>query len=245
MRDEEGMRADEERCKHAVDLFLRELRLEPEWEGGTRKKAPDYFVSVKKSRFAVEVTSIHGSTILDGKQVKLPGLTHKLQQFADMIVREVELAVRVPGIYTIEIPSMPKMKEKLEEIVRSLVQYFKNDADRAKMMAERVVYRHKGRNVSLRMIKNEGCALVPFVLPTGALVTHGEDQLKPLLEKAFREKVRKLREIAEPWVLVIEGQYGFQRSMEEWRERLPDEASKFAAIFRVQDGKAQLVSGAL
>lgn len=70
-----------------------------------------------------------------------------------------------------------------------------------------------------------------------------------LLEGAIRTKVHKLRDVMEPKILVILDHYGFQRSLEEWQERLPPETSNFMALVRVSptmnEAKAELVAGVL
>lgn len=235
------MRYDEEICRCAVDLLLREHGFQPEWIDGT--EPPDYFLTINMRRFAVEMTSIHGFTKLNRKNHTWTQLGKGLLSFGDEVCREVESKVIISGCYIINLPSMPKLKKWRKDVVQSLVTYFEQYAYRMAEMAQEVILRPERRAITLWKVGKEGSALIVQALPTGAFITHREDQLSDLLGTVIRTKAHKLLAVIEPCVLVVLDQYGFQCGIGEWRKCLPTESSHFEAVIRVHRNKAELVTG--
>lgn len=237
------MRHDEELCRQALSLLLKQRRLDDHWTEGD--EPPDWFLDTAGRRFAVEVTSIHGLTNLRGKDFTWTQLSKELLSFGAEVCSEVEARVGLSGCFLVSFPSIPELKSRKSEIVRALVGYLKTHGSTADPMMQNVVLRSEGREIAVWKVKEEGSALVAQVLPTGAFVTHREDQLGELLASVMRKKVHKLKDVTEPVILVILDQYGFQRPLEEWRACLPCETSYFEAVVRVQGENAELVAGIL
>ena len=237
------MRADEEMGRKALDSLLREYGEDREWTKGT--EPPDYYLNFKGRRLAVEITSIHGFTDLNGRKYPWIELEKHLLPFGDDICAKIESKVRVDGCFFITFPSIPSLEKRKAEILRGLTGYFQTEACETDRISSQAVLRIEGREVSVMKISEEGSGLIAGTLPTGAFITHREDQLQELLTGAIETKSKKLRKIEEPAILVILDYYGFQRGIDEWRERLSNEAPNFEAIVRVQGGEAELVSGRL
>ena len=222
--------------------FLREYGKDREWTKG--KEPPDYYLNFKEGRLAVEITSIHGSTDLNGRKYPWIELEKHLLPFGDDVCEKIESKVRVAGQFLIAFPSIPSLKERKNKILRSLTEYFQTEACETDRISHTVL-RIDGRKVSVMKMSEEGSGLIAAALPAGELITDGEDHLRELLTGAVQKKSDILKKVSDPAILVILDCYGFQRGIDQWRERLPNEASNFEAIVRVQGGEAELVSGRL
>jgi len=237
------MRRDEELCRQALSLLLKQRGLDDYWSEGD--DPPDWLLNTVDRRFAVEVTSIHGFTNLGRKNCTWTQLGTELLSFGAEVCSEVETKVNLSGCFLVSFPPIPKLKKRKPEIVQALIRYFETQGSTADPVMQSMVLRPEGWGVAVWKVKEEGSALVAQALPTGAFVTHREDQLEGLLASAMRNKVHRLKNVVEPVILVILDQYGFQRSIEEWRACLPCETSYFEAVVRVQGKNAEPVTGIL
>lgn len=240
---DELMRYDEELCKDAFDSLLRENGLEAHWLDG--REPPDWFLDIGGKRIAVEVTSIHGHTNLGDASRSWTGLSKELLAFGAGVCKEVESRISIPGLFLIPFLSTPMLKKLRKKLVTALVAYFEKDALLVDTMTPQIVLYAEGRKISVWKVNEEGCALVAQALPTGGFITSQDDQLRNLLASTIKKKAEKLKMVDKPMILIILDLYGFQRSIEEWRTRLPHETSCFEALVRVQGKDAELISGTL
>jgi hypothetical protein len=237
------MRHDEELCREAVSRLLQQRGIEDLWKEGT--EPPDWFLEVAGQLFAVEVTSIHGSTNLGGREHTWVQLSNELAPFSKDICREVEARVQIPGWFTVNFPAIPHIKNHRSAIVEALVDYFEDSDSAPHFCGWHTVLRLERREVAVYRISEKGSTLDQRLLLTGAAISRLDDQLSEILPRIVSKKALKMRNITSPSILVILDEYRFQRSVEEWRARLPPEVSCFMAVVRVQQGNAEVVSGAL
>jgi hypothetical protein len=237
------MRHDEELCRQALSSLLKQRGLDDHWTEGD--EPPDWFLNTAGGRFAVEVTSIHGFTNLGTKDFTWTQLSGELLSFGAEVCSEVEARVNLSGSFLVSFPSIPNLKSWKSAIVQALVEYLKTHGSAAAPMMQSVALRPEGREIAVWKVKEGGSILVAQALPTGAFITHRDGQLEGLLASVMQKKVHKLKDVTEPVILVILDQYGFQRSIEEWRACVPYETSYFEAVVRVQGKNAELVAGTL
>lgn len=236
------MRQEEERCCRALEALLISRGVDAHCVQGP--DPPDAVLTTTSGKFAVEITSIHGITNLDGKDFAWTGLVKDLLSFGACVCDEVEAKVAVPGCFVISFPGIPQLRYLKSGIVGALVQHFQASAG-ARPSSYSTVFRSGGKKVSVWKVKDEGSALVPQALPTGSLVGPRPNQLDILLTGAVNGKAQKLKRVADPKILVIDDQYLFQRSAEEWRTCLSGGVCPFQAVIRVQCGMAELICGTL
>jgi hypothetical protein len=244
------MRDDEELCREALDTLLKQRGIQGLWKEGT--EPPDWFLEVEGQTFAVEVTSIHGSTNLDGRDQTWVQVSKELTSFTNNVCSEVEGRVQVPGRFTVRFPAIPNIKTHRSAMVQALVKYFETPALTSNLHEWHTVLRLEGREVAVYKMSETGASLAPQALLTGTAISRLDNKLSEILPVVVLRKAQKMAKIDYPAILVILDEYGFQRSIEEWQARLPPEASRFMAVVRVQweHGRgqrrnAEIVSGAL
>ncbi len=181
------MRADEELCRKALDSLLKEYGDDPEWTKG--KEPPDYFLNFRGRRFAVEITSIHGETDLNGRRHSWIELDKNLLSFGADVCEKIKSEVRVHSCYLIGFPSIPDLKNQQNEIVRILTLFFHKEACKGDWMSAHVVLQSKGREISVWKLSEKESGLVAAALPTGAFITNGEDQLQETPDRCGSEKI--------------------------------------------------------
>ena len=238
------MRDDEEQCREALSRLLQQRGIKDLWTE-CRPDPPDWFLEVGNQVFAVEATSIHGTTNLGGREHTWVQLCNELRRFAKNVLSEVEARVHVPGWFTVDFPAIPRIKNHRDAIVQALVDYFERYGSSPSPLGCHAVFRFERREVAVYRLTATGSALDSRVLPTGAVISRLDNQLSTILPRTISTKAWKMRNISHPAILVILDEYGFQRSVEEWRTYLPAEVSSFTAVVRVRQGKAEVVSGAL
>lgn len=66
------MREDEEHCKEVFNTFLKQYYRDVDiiWTPGDRNKPPDYFLRLRRDKYAVEITSVIEKATLDNKIVR-------------------------------------------------------------------------------------------------------------------------------------------------------------------------------
>lgn len=237
------MRYDEEFCKHALSSLLREQGIAACWREGD--DPPDWLLEIAGKRFAVEVTSIHGTTNLDGHQRTWTQLSQELSAFGHEVCREVQERVQVRGRFMAGFPPISKLKRYRHEIVQNLITYFESRRLATNRMSRDIVFRADGHDITVWSLGAGVSVLVPLPLLAGRWIVRLEDQLTDQLVGVVRKKTEKLKDIKEPKILVILDQYGLQSSLEAWQSRLPAEMSNFEAVVRVQGGRAEVVAGFL
>ncbi len=206
---------------------------------------PDLHLEMLGRRFAVEITSIHGSTTVGGKQWSWPGLAKELLSVGGEICKLVSAATVIPGTFMIYLPPLRRLKASRGSIVEGATRYMQTTAGEERSGSRTIVCRVDATEISILKRREEGNSLDPVALPAGGLITRHERKLAALLRHAILQKLHKLRQVAKPWLLVIHDDYGFQRTMAEWQACLPEEVAQFAALIRVQGAIAELVAGAL
>jgi hypothetical protein len=204
------MRADEDLCRRALDSLLQEHGVQGNWSPGC--EPPDWFLEVAGQEFAVEATSIHGLTAMGEKSYNWTKLSVELLAFGEAVCREVESKVNIPGCFFVSFPSMPNLKSRKSEIVQAIISYFETDEPREKPKNS-IVLRVGKSEISVRKIGELGGSLIPQALPTGAFITRRDEQLESLLTTEIRKKLHKLRNVAEPVVLLVLDRYGFSREL--------------------------------
>jgi hypothetical protein len=112
----------EEHCREAVSVLLRAQGIDGRWHKGP--DPPDWLLEIEGRLFAVEVTSIHGATQLQGGARNWTELSSQLSEFGHDVCRQVMTSVGVCGRFFVTFPPFSNMKSRQVEIVDALNDYF-------------------------------------------------------------------------------------------------------------------------
>lgn len=163
------MKYGEKVCQQALSSLLRDSGTDHDWSGGN--DPPDFFLEVSDQRFAVEVTSIHGTTRFESGGRTWTQLSNELLQFGKEVCHEVQAGVAVQGCFVVSLPPVTNLKKRKPEIVKALVDYLDTRGREAEPMTDRAVYQADSRKITVWKMRREGSSLVARALPTGAYIT--------------------------------------------------------------------------
>lgn len=237
-----GLRNRELRCLRVLEAHLHSIGAQPVLMPGA--EPPDAFLLLRGDRLAVEVTSIHGHTDLGGSTISWLNVTATLVPFIESLCKELEHGGRVRGTYAVFVPAIAGIKNHRKDILNGLDRILSAwpDTPASSPPARLSV---GGVEILVWMLDRQGTAVAGIAGLERALISHRDDQLTGLLQAALTTKAGKLRNVSQPWILVIEDCYGFQRTAGEWQKALGDQADAFQAVVRVRQDEVTVLSGSL
>ena len=203
------MRYDEEMGREALSTLLKHFGAEGIWKEGP--DPPDWFLDVAGQPIAVEITSVHGSTEINGRGHTWLQLSKELLRFAEEVCSEVETRAPIEGCFVVSFPAVPRIKSQRSAIVQALTVYFETLGSTSSPGSWHTVLSLEGRDVAVYKIRDAGSSLISQALLTGAVISRLEDQLSEILFRTVSSKALKMSEIPYPAILVILDEYGFQK----------------------------------
>jgi hypothetical protein len=237
-------RADEELCRAVFDLFVQRFfaRNEVVWtEVAQEEEPPDYYLSLRNAKFAVEVTTLM-EKIPVGTLTPLP--RGVIRAILHQFVREVDSIARtegqLQGNYLVSFPKPIDDFAGVQDGMRErLLEYIRRTAN-VETAPEEIVYerrspRQRPQRCEIQKLNNER----KQVLMGGPIWSKWEGEIAQdacwLLSNSLDTKTRKLEAIREPWILLLLDRYAFasQRVYEECVSQLPA-MSYFHTVFVVQ-----------
>jgi hypothetical protein len=196
---------------------------------------PDFNLTIDSRPYAVEVTAFMRTLTMGRKPMSMPAVVEHLVE----LVREAENRVRganlLRGTFVVHCPrpieGLGARREELVAGIWTAVGFLWSQPEGS----SEVFYRQRGRIYQVTKVRNEGAVLY-LGGPTDS-IWRGEAtmELKSLIEERLAAKRKALRDVATPWVLLLEERYPYADA-EMYHEipNPPSGANEFAAIFVVR-----------
>jgi hypothetical protein len=237
------MREDEEKCKNAFDLFLRQFyeNETTKWEDGD--DPPDYVLQLKGRKYAVEVTSLLEKAIIGDKSIDHIEIDKSVMEFIDSIKVEATNKRVLQGAYSVSYKPIEKFGKNKQVIAARIWDYllrtkYESSSPRECIFGEGhnewyIQKYHSSRNYLSRTTTDAKWG--------GESV----DELCNSLNKTLERKVKKLEAISLPKILLIHDRFAWIDA-KNWIKYLGriNNIEKFHTIFLVsiKDGNLILYS---
>jgi hypothetical protein len=224
-------RWDEEYAVQAFTEFLRGVDplTQIDWEDVNKAdEPPDYYLRWRQ-RFAVEVTSVMDEKFLDGKPFTSAQVTHDLASFCEDLEREARKQEILRGTYRLAMEPVASLSRMRKSIRGAVFEYLGRTQKLAK--AEEIeIGPHQ--EFSLEKLRQGKDVIYPAIVgwKSGADIP---GDLHRHLGDALAKKRHKLREVAEPRILLIFDRYGFGNPQNWWSAARSVSFSGFHTVARV------------
>ena len=224
------MKPEEELCRSAYHRFL-EYRgtASVDWIDGS--EPPDYFVELDGKRFAVEVTRIIGKTRVGNQLESNQKLKSLYLEVFDNWLQRIKDSEQIDGTYVIRRRPIPNLKKTLPDIEVAVRNYIRETRGLTIASAESLPGDWTIRKT----------AAAPSVLGyIGPMIefkweVETREELREYLDVALKAKVKKLRDIPVPVVLLLFDEFHLANT-ETWSALLPNDAkSRFNSILRIDN----------
>ena len=228
------MRKDEEHCKNAFDAFLRLHYPDNDivWSAGD--EPPDYYLELCGIKYAVEATSVLEKTTLGNKIIEHLETDKSIKRFIEDIQKDAIEKGILKGAYTVRykpIRDFGKQKQVISARIRDYLQHTQNVSSAP---AEDIAGKGHLRWYIHKLHSNKSY----LSRTTGDAKWKGEaeDELCNLLSKALERKVKKLKNISLPKILLLYDRFAWIDA-EEWRQYLSklSYVDNFHTVFLVSD----------
>ena len=229
------MKPDEDFCQSAYDRFLRQSGHDHiAWHDGA--EPPDYFVDVSGIQYAVEVTGIYGSRSVGNQEMPNQLIRMSLDKEFEKLKRRLLLAKQIHGYYVVRIKPVVELNTLLPQIESEVLKYLRDTC-----LDESSPSKKLPGNWTITKYARQ-----PDVFEYSAgRAMWGSDadiELRRFVDDALNAKMRKLRNISVPIVILLHDAYHFA-SMCAWTNSVSGDAkARFHSILRVgNEGGCQLV----
>lgn len=239
-------RESEERCRAAFHDFLRQRYSgdEIDWEEVPEsEEPPDYFLCLSGTRYAVEVTGLMAKLSVGGHDKSTQAIVQSLRRFG----RDVESSANdqgyLRGTYFLHFSRQVREFGGVEDQVKDdLLRYIRNTQNQPSCPKEDIST--SGRKICeiQKMAESANEMLV-----TGPMIARFEgevdDELVSLLRDRVNAKVKALRKIDEPKILLLDDEYGlalWRQYPKAWKH-IESAADSFVGVFLVMDGRARVL----
>ena len=237
-------RADEELCKSQFDLFLKAVA-DP--AGGTWEEVaqgnepPDYYLLLDDVRFAVEVTTLMEKVSVGTSSLLPRGVIHRiLKRFVDTVQSVARADGFLQGNYLVSFPTpiddFANIQDSLQE---ALLEYIRRNAGLntapQEIVFERKIPQQRPQRCGIQKVNSNR----DQVLMGGAMWFKWEGEVSQdvcqLLNHSLDVKASKLKDIADPWILLLLDSYVFA-DPGDYRESVSNLAAVgvFHTVFIVQ-----------
>ncbi len=121
------MREDEEHCKEIFNTFLNQYYHDVDiiWTPGGRNKPPDYFLWLRRDKYAVEITSVIEKATLGNKIIDHIEIDKSIKRFIEDIKKDAIEKGFLKGAYIIRykpIIDFGKQKRRISIRIRNYLQ---------------------------------------------------------------------------------------------------------------------------
>lgn len=228
------MRQDEERCKNAFDRFLglRYQSNDISWSDGD--EPPDYYLDLCGARYVVEVTSILEKTTLNHKNIDHIKIDNSIKRFIEEIQKDATEKGILKGAYIVRYKPIGDFGEKQQAIASRIKDYLQHTQNASSALAEDIAGEGHLRWYIYKLQSDKSY----LSRTTGDAKWKGEaeDELCNLLNTALEAKIKKLKTISLPKILLLHDRFVWIDA-DEWRHQMAKlgYVDKFHTIFLVSE----------
>lgn len=201
------MREDEEKCKAAFHAFLtaRHDLADIVWKDGDRKKAPDYYLLLGNTKYAIEVTQLRELTSIGNKTWSYLNSLVPVTRFIEEVEGEARASGILTGAYSVKVEPLDDFGKLKQRIRREITDYLRSTQNMSSA-AERVIVEEDNSGWEIRKHHADRTYLS---CGTTDSKWRGEAirELSTLLDQVLITKARKLAAIPKPWILLLADRY--------------------------------------
>jgi hypothetical protein len=234
----------EQFCRDSLERFIR--KIDPSssliWEDVEQKnEPPDYYLSVNKIRFAVEVTRlVRKEQVGTEKPLPVGIIRDFLKKF---VSDEIEAVARdngsLHGSYLVSFSKPITNFAAVKDLIQSELLTFVSDTQLAGQASPQVVYKCCRQECQIEKLSN----LDDKVFMGGPIISNWEGdaqaEVAQLIYDRLNEKTHRLRNINNPKILLLHNKYQFSDLIRIWKKCIPAESPLdiFHAVFVVHGSK--------
>jgi hypothetical protein len=170
-----------------------------------RKKAPDYYLSLGNTKYAVEVTQLRELTSIGNKTRSDLDFLVPVTQFIEEVEGEARAIGILTGAYSVRVEPLDDFGKLKQRIRREITDYLRSTQNMSSA-GERVIIE---KDNSRWEITKRHADRTYLSCGTTDGKCHGEAirDLSTLLDRVLITKARKLAAIPKPWILLIADRY--------------------------------------
>jgi len=228
------MRDNEEHCKNAFDSFLklRYQRNDIVWSDGD--EPPDYYLDLCGTRYAVEVTSVLEKAMLSRRNIDHIKIDKSIKRFIEEIQKDAIEKGILKGAYIVRYKPIGDFGKQRQAIATRIKDYLRHTQNAPSAPAEDICGEGHLRWYIYKLQSDKSY----LSRTTGDAKWKGEaeTELCNLLNKAIEAKVKKLKTISLPKILLLHDRFVWIDA-DEWRHYLANLSyvDNFHTIFLVSD----------
>lgn len=211
-------RADEELCKSQFDMFLKAFvdLGEVTWEEVAQKnEPPDYYLLLDDVRFAVEVTTLMEKVSVGTSSLLPRGVIHQfLKRFVDTVQSVARADGCLQGNYLVSFPTpIDGFADVQDSLREALLEYIRRNAGLntapQEIVFERRIPQQRPQRCGIQKVNSDRDQIVMG----GPMWFKWEGEVSQdvcrLLNHRLDDKASKLKDIADPWILLLLDSYVF------------------------------------
>lgn len=236
-------RPEEEYCKMQFDTFLRKFfsSSDVKWED-VQDVRPEYYLFVDKVRYAVEVTTLVEKIPVGGASpIEAAAVFKTLQDFVGGVETAAKAEGNLRGKYVVYLTPIDNFACVRDEIQKGLLEYIRDtrnlEAASWKVVFRKITLPHQ----QLCQIQKVGSKPDKVYVSVAGMPKTGTDIIRglcSLLNERLDTKVKLLKKITEPKILLLLDEYVFS-DPEDYKACLNQIPSldSFHTVFVVQDSR--------
>jgi hypothetical protein len=230
------MREDEEHCKNAFDTFLKQRYQDGDitWTCGDRNKPPDYFLQLRFNKYAVEVTSVLEKATLGNKIIDHLEIDKSIKRFIEDIQKDAIEKGILKGAYIVRYKPIRDFGKQKQVIATRIRDYLRHTQNVSSAPAEDIAGKGHLRWYIHKLQSDK--SYLSRTTEDAKWKGEAEDELCNLLSKALETKVKKLKTISLPKILLLHDRFTWIDA-DEWSQYLAklSYVDDFHTIFLVSD----------
>ena len=194
---------------------------------------PDWFLTLGKTRFAVEATSITDLIDIGHTVVPSPAVKTALSDFVDELEDRANEAGILSGGYFVSLAPIPNLGEHKEELLSRFMQYIE-DTQSVSSAEELNLDYIRNNYVSISKLNSDRNYIAEAIQFDAKWEGEAQVELTQCLNNSLETKKSKLEHIHEPKVLLILDAYNYS-DIASWKDAIASIPSRdsFAAIARI------------
>lgn len=228
------MREDEEHCKNAFDTFLKQR-----YQGGDitwvcGDEPPDYFLQLRDNKYAVEITSVLEKAALGNKIRDHLEIDKSIKRLIEDIQKDAIEKGILNGAYIVRYKPIRDFGKQKQGISTRITDYLKRTKNVSSPQAKDIAGEGHLRWY-IRKLHSEKSYL-NGTTDDAKWEAEAEDELCNLLNKVLERKVKKLKTISLPKILLLYDRFVWIDA-DGWRQYLAklSYVDNFHTIFLVSD----------
>jgi hypothetical protein len=240
-------RVDEELCKSQFDIFLEAVADPAGWtweEVAQENEPPDYYLLLGDARFAVEVTTLMEKVSVGASSLLPPGVIHRfLEEFVDTLQAAARIDGFLQGNYLVTFPTpIDDFADVQDDLQDALLAYIHRtaglDIAPQEIVFKRRIPPQRPQQCWIQKLNNDRDQVLtggPFWSKWEGTISQ---DVRQLLNHSLEVKASKLKDIADPWILLLLDRYVFA-DPDDYRECVSEIAavSAFHTVFIIQGSK--------